>query len=104
MASKKLMHNTDREFSAVTESGTKYEFSKPDDDGWRTVSRKAKGEGDTAIFTPKPEGMGQQVHSTDRKEFTGKLKNDVQKGLSLYVEIKDENRTLVSEKVMKFST
>lgn len=104
MASKKVSHNADREFSALTASGTKYEFSRPDEDGWRTVLRKAKSEGDTTILSLKPDGMDKHAHQIERKEFTGKLKNDVQMGMSLYVEIKNESRTLVSEKVRKITT
>ena len=103
MASKRVTHNANREFSALTASGTKYDFSKPDDGGWRTVLRKAKSSGDTTLISLAPEELKEQAHPTVRKEFTGKLTSDVRNGLSLYIEIKDEGLTLVSEKVTKLS-
>lgn len=102
MPQKPIHRDDPRAFEIKTESGTIYEVSAPDEKGYREIKRRAKGESHTQAFAKaagdKLGNVG-KVIPTERTAMRGRFRNPVSVGLSLYIEIENENRVLVSENV-----
>jgi hypothetical protein len=79
-----------------------YEISGPDEGGYRMI-RREPGQVDkgSTFISMKGDLAGglQSIREVKRKEFVGRLKASVSLGTSLYFEIKDEDRNIVSEPV-----
>lgn len=83
-----------------TECGTVYWLGCPDDEGFRDVMREPTSTGTSATMIVQKPTAHPKNHAISEK-FRGKLKSDVEVGMSLALEVAGEASRILSEVVVK---
>ena len=82
-----------------TESGTIYWLGVPDDDGFRDIVRQPREDNISASMVMQRPAAGQKSTAL-RKRFRGRLKADVEVGVSLALEVRGQEVRILSETVI----